>query len=508
MPVSDREKEPVVVKKPPNEIDLKYHDGRLEPAVGVHSYQVHRANRTDPPDQNHRGYTYNHQPMLGYCHGLFFVQYLAALHHEGDDRTETFLPWSVDGKNWVAPKIIFPAIEYDRWRYTIAHQRMGFYRAPNGRLLTLSFYGVPKPDDPYRFPNNGSGLGRAVREIYPDASLGPIYFFRYNPKAGYDEERCNQWYSHYSKSDDQGFIEACDALWKDKLVIQQMWEEHRDKDGRHFENMLTVCGDIPPQRFTGYFREVGAQYVRGVVEGNDTPPGQCLWVTYSMNKEDIWVSRIPVPVTGSVGEPVADDFSSVDSATLDLWNIYSGKWANIEAHEKSGSGYLRFRDEDPYDYAKAVRVFPECAALSVALGLSVDQNSSGRFEIDVMNPAGKRPVRICFDSDFGAIMAVLGDELVNIFAFTKGQEVEIQLDIDAHRQRFGIIVDGQTVVKEAPFAETVSALKRLEFRTGPHRIDSPPVRNDGLSGSKDLPGADVKTPTLIVDLAYVRTSGH
>jgi hypothetical protein len=27
-----------------------------------------------------------------------------------------------------------------------------------------------------------------------------------------------------------------------------------------------------------------------------TPPGGNMWVTYSMNKEDIWISKIPVPV--------------------------------------------------------------------------------------------------------------------------------------------------------------------------------------------------------------------
>jgi hypothetical protein len=34
-----------------------------------------------------------------------------------------------------------------------------------------------------------------------------------------------------------------------------------------------------------------------------------MWLTYSVNKEDIWVSRVPVPVVGGVGGPVNDRFA-------------------------------------------------------------------------------------------------------------------------------------------------------------------------------------------------------
>jgi len=41
-------------------------------------------------------------------------------------------------------------------------------------------------------------------------------------------------------------------------------------------------------RFSGIFKNLGPQYVRGIEEGNGNPPGLHLWNTYSMNKEDIW----------------------------------------------------------------------------------------------------------------------------------------------------------------------------------------------------------------------------
>jgi len=58
--------EPVRFEGGYSQLNFDYHDGRLRPAVGVQNFQVMRANRSHPPDQNHRGFTYNHQPMLAY----------------------------------------------------------------------------------------------------------------------------------------------------------------------------------------------------------------------------------------------------------------------------------------------------------------------------------------------------------------------------------------------------------------------------------------------------------
>ena len=210
-------------------LDPVRHDGGLPPVVGVHNFQVFRANRTHPPDKNHRGYTYNHQPMLAWWNGRFYLEYLAAHHNESDDATEAFLTSSDDGSSWSPPVVIFPAIEYETWRRSIAHHRMGFFVAPNGRLLVLSFYGIPSKGR--HLPNDGIGIGRAVREVYKDGSVGPIYFIRYMPHAGYTEENASRWYPFYKKSPDTGFVQACDSLLSNKLMTQQWWEEDRSKDG-------------------------------------------------------------------------------------------------------------------------------------------------------------------------------------------------------------------------------------------------------------------------------------
>lgn len=79
-------------------------------------------------------------------------------------------------------------------------------------------------------------------------------------------------------------------------------------DGVNFKDMCAVNPGTEPQRYEGKNKNTGAQYVRGIDEWSSDGSWKdsgALWVVYSMNKEDILVSRIPLPVTPDRGgEPV------------------------------------------------------------------------------------------------------------------------------------------------------------------------------------------------------------
>jgi hypothetical protein len=129
--------------------------------------------------------------------------------------------------------VIFP-VQQISGEDLLMHQRMGFYVAANGRLLVLAFYSQQGD------PNNGrTGVGRVVREIYANGSLGPIYFIRYNTHNGWNEG--NTFYQFYTRSTDQGFKDACNELLANKLVTQQWYEEDRSPDGFY---VLEASGDF------------------------------------------------------------------------------------------------------------------------------------------------------------------------------------------------------------------------------------------------------------------------
>jgi hypothetical protein len=68
-------------------------------------------------------------------------------------------------------------------------------------------------------------------------------------------------------------------------------------DGITFRDMKIVRADHPPLRFPGLYKVEGPQYVRGISEwsSDGSWKDDGVWITYSLGKEDIWVSRIPPP---------------------------------------------------------------------------------------------------------------------------------------------------------------------------------------------------------------------
>ncbi len=146
-------------------VDLDRHDGRLRPAIGVENRQVMRANRAHPELGDGFGWTYNHAPMLAYWNGRFYLEYLSNPVGEPRPPWQTVVVTSTDGRNWNMPRVVFPhyqapagtALPFESLGYMM-HQRMGFYVAPNHRLLVLGFYGhAPNP-----FVEGG--IGRVVRD--------------------------------------------------------------------------------------------------------------------------------------------------------------------------------------------------------------------------------------------------------------------------------------------------------------------------------------------------------
>ncbi len=596
--------------------DKYFYDGKLPHAVGVHHYQAFRANRTHPSEGGEAGWTYNHQPYLAYWKGKFYYQYLSDLIAEHDPPGRTLLMTSEDGRHWSNPIVIFP--EYDlpeikgedyiipAGTKAVMHQRMGFYAAPNGRLLTSGFYGYCAT--PRHSPNAGNGLGRVIREIYADGTLGPIYFIRYNRHAGWNEKNTN--FPFYKTSKDKGFIQACESLLKDRLITLQWWEEDRGKDGFYvidpgevagadyfsanvvtskgsgkafcfyerpdgvivglwknqysaltpdkgktwtkiaqnktlwtcgaktwgqrtddgryaivhnqsatrrnrfpmivitsddghiFDDMLCLSGEVPLRRYRGIHKNIGTQYFRGIMPGNGNPSGDEMWIVYSVNKEEMWIARVTVPITGKVEEHLFEDFEGANSE-MDLtdWNLHIPTWAPIRIVDDpvSKTKCLELLDEEPYDYALAERIFPESKSVEINFRINAKDVRQGHaLEIEVQNQQGTRPMCLRLDNEWLAADHRKVDPMPVLIQ--SNQWYDVKLNLNCESQKYDVFLDGKLAMADIPFAEAVSSLERIVFRTGPYRGHVPPEIVDegapkatGLD-SEDLPGADEKAP--------------
>src|SRR5699024_12472554 len=105
-----------------------------------------------------------------------------------------------------------------------------------------------------------------------------------------------------------------------------------------------------------------------------------MWLTYSMNKEDMWVAKVPLPVAEKQIDAVEDDFSTSNARELfNKWNIYSPLWARVEMVE----GAISLSDKDRYDYGKAERVIPSRAEGIIDFTITPTQNEFGNLLIEL-----------------------------------------------------------------------------------------------------------------------------
>ena len=256
-------------------------------------------------------------------------------------------------------------------------------------------------------------------------------------------------------------------------------------DGITFSDMRVIHGEVPPRRYAGRYKDSGPQYLRGVEEwAGDAPTidKSAIWVIYSVNKEDTWVSRIPVPIVAETVEPVRDTFeNSSPGPRVPGWNTYAPAWApvRIARDRASANQYLELGDREPVDYARAVRTFPASTALDLSFRVAAAQADSGRLEIDLLGDRGTRPVRLAL-SNRGQIQAVNGAEskAADLQPYKADAWLALKIHVDCASGKYTLTVNGKEVLKEAGFAEPSSMVCAFSLKTGEFRGTVPKVGPD------------------------------
>ncbi len=564
------------------------HDGGLKPVVGVHSIQTMRGEKP---------WTYNHQPMICYWNGQFYMHYLTDPRHEHEAPGKTMLQTSEDGYTWTAPTELFP--EYpvpEGWTKegkdfpaahnlkAVMHQRVGWFVAPNGKLIATGNYGIclTMKDD----PNDGNGIGRVVREVKKDGSLGPVYFMYYN--HAFNEK--NTIYPYYKRAKDKAFVAAVDAMVADPMQRMQ-WVEEADRnekmiplqkpykafsgytlpdgrkiglwkhavtslsadgghtwrlvgapnalkcdrapgfvnsnakiwgqrlsdgtyatvynpseyrwplaislsqDGLNYTTLNLVNGEVTPLRHGGQYKSYGPQYVRGIQEGNGIPKDNDLWVAYSNNKEDMWVSRIPVPVRQNATAH-ADLRKYQTLCEMTDWNLYIPRLCPIVLND----GVLTLSDSDPYDYAKAERIIPNTKELEVEFDLCAAQTTHGELDIEFLDDSGNVCSRIVVDST-GAMRVKGGARFGTLLRkYEAGTTYHIKAVLSTSLHRATYYLNGKKAC-ERQFDTPVESISRLVFRTG-MLFDKPDI-NTPADQDFDMPRADETDPKATFALSNV-----
>jgi hypothetical protein len=274
-------------------------------------------------------------------------------------------------------------------------------------------------------------------------------------------------------------------------------------DGLHYKNLLLVNGEITTMRYGGAYKSYGPQYVRGIVEGNGTPPDGNLWVTYSMNKEDIWVASIPVPVTDKVSQHVNEVFNQMpDGQELKYWNYNSGLWTPVSITKmQDGTKALSLQDWDRFDYAKAERVIPASKKLTAEFTVVPQQNSNGLLDIEFQDAKGTPGIRLSFDST-GNFTTKAGYRIKNIQKFNAGETYKIKVDVNTDQRFYTVDVNGKK--SSGLFFAPLDKVERIVFRTGGVRRF--PNADTPTDQDFDLPNGGEQDKKAVFYITSFRTS--
>ena len=277
------------------------------------------------------------------------------------------------------------------------------------------------------------------------------------------------------------------------------------EDGLDYKNLLLVNGEITSLRYGGAYKSYGPQYVRGIQEIDGVPPDKNMWVTYSMNKEDIWVSKIPVPIRDKVTSDVNDVFSNKkDGEELNEWNLYSPLWCKTIIQKNGNEKILALHDSDPFDFAKAERVFPATAKVSTEISLTAQQNNTGSLEIEMLNAKGTPCLRLVLDST-GILFTKQGYRNKSLGKYGAGENLDIKIELNTITRFYTVTVNNNKPVSCLCFAP-VQSVERIVFRTGAGRrfpdADTPTDQGYDLIN----PGEKTKEAVYLIRSLKITTS--
>ena len=356
-----------------------------------------------------------------------------------------------EGKNWPGGKI--PSIGGDLW---IFGKSMCFYHRTDGVLVgtcKMGWVTLSRDEgETWSFPTIPRGIKGGGGKTWAQATPDGRYTMIYIPQGD------NRYPMAITTSD----------------------------DGITFKDMRVIHGEVPPQRYEGRAKPLGPQYLRGLSEwGSDGSRNEkdCIWTIYSVSKEDIWVSRVPVPIVAE-GKHADDDFDKIATGPrVPGWNTYSPTWAPVSIAAKGRNHYLQLEDSEPVDYARAIRTFPRSKTVATSFRVSAAQTDRGRLEIELLGELAKRPVRI----------------ILNDYVTRADEWLDFKINVDCTTGKYTVSVNGREVLKDAAFAEPSSIVYALSFRTGKYR------NKPGERARRDIPNTEEPLQKVTYRIDDVKT---
>lgn len=265
------------------------------------------------------------------------------------------------------------------------------------------------------------------------------------------------------------------------------------ENGRDFYGLAAIVPEIAPCRYEGGLKNLGAQYMRGITEANRRPDDCAMWIAYSVNKEDMWIARVPSPLRTKWKGPVRDEMDGMEEQELrDTWNLYVPSWGGADLEERRGRRMLHLWEEDLYNRARAERIFEESARVEISLSLTVEHVCRDRIMLGAESGDGRRLLTIVWKAD-GETAVRTGGRDWRLGSYVPGREMNCMIVIDCRECVYEVVMtQGEEVCrKTGALGAAADSAERVVIATK-YNLPFQGLEDNGRDGDiGDLPGADL-----------------
>lgn len=242
------------------------------------------------------------------------------------------------------------------------------------------------------------------------------------------------------------------------------------ENGEDFDDLLTITPEVSPHKYAGLYKNLGPQYIRGIVEHNPKPDDNRLWLAYTVNKEDVWVSATELPLRGVETEELDMDFRGEEpSGFVKGWNLYCPLWSPVrieQAPDTAGQSLMLY-DADPYDRGRAMRVFPEKEAFEARMEIMPDgRDERTAFTIELQDRHGSVAVRMYFRND-GMVVVKNGGRYDEFCTYKKGEWMTVVIRGNCFQNKYTVAITqgGEENVHTFSLNMSMYSVERILFTT-------------------------------------------
>ncbi|MNF87211.1 hypothetical protein D3C84_696700 [compost metagenome] len=243
-------------------------------------------------------------------------------------------------------------------------------------------------------------------------------------------------------------------------------------DGLVYRDMFLLCGEVPVRRYAGKHKYRGMNYISGITDGSGEPPGESIWLTFSMNKEDLWVSQIPLAMETEETGLLDEQFDGPLAYSLSDWQLYRPLWSELTvvAFPSEQNQSLKMSNADPYGRAAAERTFPKYAKAKVRLGVLAAQNTCGKLQMVVMAGDGAVICQLQFNPD-GLLTVHHAGGQAEFMKVETNQWYDLVISFDLGRGIYGVEAAGGLGLYGLACLASADAAERIAFYVGGESYD-------------------------------------